>query len=81
MSKSNFVCDAAWVVTRHLQTLNFVYRCFCAFYRLLGLFESVPRLYQVMDGDILGRTELKSLSGKFYIDFAALVLADQLSSV
>ena len=41
----------------------------------------IDQVYQAIDGQILDRTELKELSDEFSTDFAALVLADQISRV
>jgi hypothetical protein len=41
----------------------------------------IDHIYQTIDGHVPGRSELKELSDEFSNDFAALVLADQISRV
>ncbi|HXT56623.1 MAG TPA: hypothetical protein VN826_19165 [Candidatus Eisenbacteria bacterium] len=41
----------------------------------------IDQVYQTMDGQIPGRTELKELSDEFSVDFAALYMADQIARV
>jgi len=41
----------------------------------------IDQVYQTMDGQVPGRTELKELSDEFSVDFAALYMADQIARV